>query len=67
MVNLFACRLKLWQSPYRNMQMRQKFVKSVMNNPYYSKILPGFLIENGGLNSGFMMPQYASAALVNGK
>lgn len=36
-----------------------------MNNPYYSKILPGFLIENGGLNSGFMMPQYASAALVN--
>lgn len=36
-----------------------------MNNPYYSKILPGFLIESGGLNSGFMMPQYASAALVN--
>ncbi|MBI4098299.1 MAG: histidine ammonia-lyase [Candidatus Levybacteria bacterium] len=36
-----------------------------MNNPYYSKVLPGFLIENGGLNSGFMMPQYASAALVN--
>lgn len=36
-----------------------------MNNPYYSKILPAFLIENGGLNSGFMMPQYASAALVN--
>ncbi|HEX7041940.1 MAG TPA: histidine ammonia-lyase [Patescibacteria group bacterium] len=36
-----------------------------MNNPYYSKILPAFLVENGGLNSGFMMPQYASAALVN--
>lgn len=36
-----------------------------MNNPYYSKILPAFLIEKGGLNSGFMMPQYASAALVN--
>lgn len=36
-----------------------------MNNPYYSKILPAFLIEQGGLNSGFMMPQYASAALVN--
>lgn len=36
-----------------------------MNNPYYSKILPAFLIENGGLNSGFMMPQYAAAALVN--
>ena len=36
-----------------------------MNNPYYSKILPAFLIESGGLNSGFMMPQYASAALVN--
>jgi len=36
-----------------------------MNNPYYSKILPAFLIKNGGLNSGFMMPQYASAALVN--
>lgn len=36
-----------------------------INNPYYSKILPAFLIESGGLNSGFMMPQYASAALVN--
>lgn len=36
-----------------------------MNNPYYSKILPAFLIPNGGINSGFMMPQYASAALVN--
>lgn len=36
-----------------------------MNNPYYSKILPAFLIENGGLNSGFMMLQYAAAALVN--
>lgn len=36
-----------------------------MNNPYYSKILPAFLIKSGGLNSGFMMPQYASAALVN--
>lgn len=36
-----------------------------LNNPYYSKILPAFLIESGGLNSGFMMPQYASAALVN--
>ena len=36
-----------------------------LNNPYYSKILPAFLIEGGGLNSGFMMPQYASAALVN--
>lgn len=36
-----------------------------MNNPYYSKILPAFLIESGGLNSGFMMPQYASAALSN--
>ena len=36
-----------------------------MNNPYYSKILPAFLIKNGGLNSGFMMPQYTAAALVN--
>lgn len=36
-----------------------------MNNPYYSKILPAFLIASGGLNSGFMMPQYAAAALVN--
>jgi histidine ammonia-lyase len=36
-----------------------------LNNPYYSKILPAFLIEKGGLNSGFMMPQYAAAALVN--
>lgn len=36
-----------------------------LNNPYYSKILPAFLIKSGGLNSGFMMPQYASAALVN--
>src|SRR3989344_2026731 len=36
-----------------------------MNNPYYSKILPAFLFASGGLNSGFMMPQYAAAALVN--
>lgn len=36
-----------------------------MNNPYYSKILPAFLIPSGGINSGFMMPQYAAAALVN--
>jgi histidine ammonia-lyase len=28
-------------------------------------ILPPFLIENGGLNSGFMMVQYSAAALVS--
>ncbi len=27
--------------------------------------LPPFLIENGGLNSGFMIPQYTAAALCN--
>ena len=33
-------------------------------NPALSK-LPGFLSENGGLNSGFMIVQYSAAALVS--
>lgn len=35
-----------------------------MINKAYSG-LPPFLIENGGLNSGFMVPQYTAAALCN--
>lgn len=35
-----------------------------MINKTYSN-LPPFLIENGGLNSGFMVPQYTAAGLVN--
>ena len=30
-----------------------------------NKILPHFLVEKGGLNSGFMIPQYTAAALVS--
>ncbi|MCF6463056.1 histidine ammonia-lyase [Clostridium sp. Cult1] len=33
-------------------------------NPHLSG-LPGFLTEKGGLNSGFMIPQYTAAALVS--
>jgi|SRR5579859_193654 len=35
-----------------------------MINKAYSG-MPPFLIENGGLNSGFMVPQYTAAALIN--
>ncbi len=34
-------------------------------NPSLSNGLPGFLIRNGGLNSGFMIVQYSAAALVS--
>ena len=34
-------------------------------NPSLSDGLPPFLIEEGGLNSGFMIPQYVAAALVS--
>lgn len=34
-------------------------------NPSLSNGLPGFLVEKGGLNSGFMIVQYAAAALVS--
>ena len=34
-------------------------------NPALSNGLPAFLTENGGLNSGFMIAQYAAAALVS--
>lgn len=34
-------------------------------NPALSNGLPGFLIKNGGLNSGFMIVQYSAAALVS--
>ncbi|HEU0304316.1 MAG TPA: histidine ammonia-lyase [Gaiellaceae bacterium] len=36
-----------------------------MVNPTLSDGLPAFLTEQGGLNSGFMIPQYVSAALVS--
>ena len=32
-------------------------------NADYSKGLPGFLVENGGLNNGFMIPHVTAAAL----
>lgn len=35
-----------------------------MLNKTYSG-MPAFLVENGGLNSGLMVPQYTAAALVN--
>ncbi|MDO5726028.1 MAG: histidine ammonia-lyase [Tissierellia bacterium] len=34
-------------------------------NPQLNNGLPAFLIENGGLNSGFMIVQYAAASLVS--
>lgn len=34
-------------------------------NPAYSDGLPAFLVAEGGLNSGFMVPQYAAAALAS--
>jgi histidine ammonia-lyase len=34
-------------------------------NPNLSEGLPPFLVEAGGLNSGFMIPQYVAAALVS--
>lgn len=34
-------------------------------NPNYSNNLPAFLIQEGGVNSGWMIPQYVSAALVS--
>jgi histidine ammonia-lyase len=36
-----------------------------MVNPSLSEGLPPFLVEEGGLNSGFMIPQYVAAALVS--
>ena len=34
-------------------------------NPQLNGGLPAFLIENGGVNSGFMIPQYTAACLVS--
>ena len=34
-------------------------------NPALSEGLPAFLVKNGGLNSGYMIAQYASASLVS--
>ena len=34
-------------------------------NPQLNGGLPAFLIENGGVNSGFMIPQYTAASLVS--
>ena len=34
-------------------------------NPALSNGLPAFLIKNGGINDGFMIPQYVAAALVS--
>jgi histidine ammonia-lyase len=34
-------------------------------NPALSEGLPPFLVEEGGLNSGFMIPQYVAASLVS--
>ncbi len=36
-----------------------------MVNPTLSDGLPPFLVREGGLNSGFMIPQYVAAALVS--
>ncbi|MCL2861606.1 MAG: histidine ammonia-lyase [Firmicutes bacterium] len=34
-------------------------------NPQLSNCLPAFLVKKGGLNSGFMIPQYTAASLVS--
>lgn len=34
-------------------------------NPALSHGLPAFLVKNGGINDGFMIPQYVAAALVS--
>ena len=34
-------------------------------HPAYSKKLPAFLVEKGGVNSGWMIPQYVAASLVS--
>ncbi len=36
-----------------------------MVNPSLSEGLPPFLVQEGGLNSGFMIPQYVAASLVS--
>ncbi|WP_422484581.1 histidine ammonia-lyase [Gudongella sp. DL1XJH-153] len=36
-----------------------------MVNPSLSNGLPAFLVKNGGINDGFMIPQYVAAALVS--
>ena len=36
-----------------------------LTNPTLSEGLPGFLTADGGLNSGFMIPQYVAASLVS--
>jgi len=36
-----------------------------LTNPTLSEGLPGFLTAEGGLNSGFMIPQYVAASLVS--
>lgn len=36
-----------------------------MVNPAINHGLPAFLVEQGGLNSGFMIVQYSAAALVS--
>jgi histidine ammonia-lyase len=36
-----------------------------MVNPALSNGLPAFLVKNGGINDGFMIPQYVAAALVS--
>ncbi|MDQ3859538.1 MAG: histidine ammonia-lyase [Actinomycetota bacterium] len=36
-----------------------------LTNPSFSEGLPAFLTPDGGLNSGFMIPQYVAAALVS--
>jgi histidine ammonia-lyase len=36
-----------------------------LTNPTLSEGLPGFLTPDGGLNSGFMIPQYVAASLVS--
>lgn len=36
-----------------------------MVNPQLNGGLPAFLVANGGVNSGFMIPQYTAAALVS--
>jgi histidine ammonia-lyase len=36
-----------------------------LTDKYFSEGLPAFLVQNSGLNSGMMIPQYVAAALVS--
>ncbi|MBC8535355.1 histidine ammonia-lyase [Feifania hominis] len=54
--------LAIAMSEYANVSERR--IERLLN-PALSNGLPAFLCNNGGLNCGFMIPQYAAAAVVS--